>query len=81
MVFSNTDTGAEVWRTADGTHWYPVARDGWGDRNNFYADYWDKAAVVFNNHLYIGKANWANGGKVWQFAYQKVFLPLVLRNR
>ncbi|MBC7228114.1 MAG: SMP-30/gluconolactonase/LRE family protein [Thermoflexales bacterium] len=80
-VFSNPATGTEVWRTADGTHWQPVARDGWGDRNNIIADYFDKGATVFNNRLYIGAGNQANGGEVWRFAYQKVFLPLVLRNR
>ncbi len=81
VVFNNPATGAEVWRTADGTNWHPVARDGWGDRNNMTADYFDKGAAVFNDRLYIGTANMANGGEIWLLAYQKVFLPLVLRNR
>ncbi len=46
--FINLATGADVWRTADGTNWQQVARDGWGDRNNITADYFDKGAAVFN---------------------------------
>jgi hypothetical protein len=80
VVFSNLSTGAEVWRTADGMNWQQVASGGWGDRNNGFADYGDKGATVFNNRLYIGTMNQANGGEVWRLAYT-VYLPLVLRNR
>jgi DNA-binding beta-propeller fold protein YncE len=66
LVFSNGDTGAEVWRTADGSTWEQVATGGWGDSNNSYSDYYDKAATVFNDRLYIGTFNDTNGGEVWK---------------
>ena len=80
LVFSNLVTGAEVWRTDDGVHWEKISDAGWGDINNGYADYFDKGATVFNNRLFIGTANWANGGEVWLFLHNRLFLPLVLRN-
>jgi PKD repeat protein len=66
LVFSNPVTGAEVWRTSDGMTWEQVGDAGWGDSNNGLADYYDKGATVFNNRLYIGTTNWANGGEVWK---------------
>lgn len=81
LVFSNLVTGAEVWRSADGTTWEKVADAGWGDSNNYFADYFDKGATIFTNRLYIGTSNWANGGEVWLFLHNRVYLPLVLRNR
>jgi len=80
LVFSNLVTGAEVWRTSDGMTWEQVSDAGWGDSNNGVADYFDKGAAIFNNRLYIGTANWANGGEVWLFLHKRVYLPLVLRN-
>ena len=78
-VASNYTTGVEVWRTADGTTWEQVGFAGLGDSNNS-APYWDNSAAVFNNRLYIGTTNWANGGEVWLYLHRQVFLPLVLRN-
>jgi len=66
LVFSNLVTGAEVWRTSDGVTWEQVGDAGWGDSNNGYADYFDKGAAIFNNRLFIGTSNWANGGEVWK---------------
>jgi hypothetical protein len=81
LVFGNLVTGAEVWRTSDGMTWEQVGDAGWGDSNNGYADYFDKGAAIFNNRLYIGTSNWANGGEVWLFLHNRLYLPLVLRNR
>jgi hypothetical protein len=78
LVFSNLVTGAEVWRTSDGTNWQQVGDAGWGDSNNAYADYFDKGATVFNNSLFIGTSNSANGGEVWQMVNQ-IYLPLIMR--
>jgi len=66
LVFSNLVTGAEVWRTSDGMTWEQVGDAGWGDSNNGFADYFDKGAAIFNNRLYIGTTNSANGGEVWK---------------
>jgi len=69
----------EVWRTTDGANWEQVGPDGIGDSIN-YSPYWDNSAAVFNDSLYIGTWNPANGGEVWLLLRQ-VYLPLVLRNR
>ena len=74
----NRTTGMEVWRTTDGTNWEQVGPDGLGDSNNT-SPYFDNSVAVFNDSLYIGTENRANGGEVWQLLHQ-VFLPLVLRN-
>jgi PKD repeat protein len=65
FVVANSTTGMEVWRTVDGTNWEQVGFAGFGDSNN-YASYWDNAVAVFNNYLYIGANNRANGGEVWR---------------
>lgn len=78
IVFSNYATGAEVWRT-DGLGWWRrILQGGWGDANNKNADYFDKAAVSFNNSLYIGAGNDVVGGQVWQMLRQ-LYLPLIMR--
>jgi len=77
VVFSNPDAGAEVWRTADGTTWEPDVAGGWGDSNNGYAAYFGKGGVVFNNQLFFGTMNVANGGEVWR-AVVDIVTPLAL---
>jgi hypothetical protein len=79
LVFSNMATGAEVWKSADGLAWLPVMQGGWGDAGNGFADYFDKAAVIFRDSVYIGTQNMATGGQVWQML-REIFLPLVVRN-
>ena len=79
LVFSNVDTGAEVWQTGDGVSWRQISAGGWGDSNNGFADYFDKGAVVFNQALYIGTVNNVDGGEIWQRLHQ-LYLPLVLKN-
>jgi PKD repeat protein len=65
FVVGNPTTGMEVWRTVAGTNWEQVGFAGFGDSNN-YASYWDNSVAVFNNRLFIGTANSANGGEVWR---------------
>ncbi len=64
-VTYNYMTGLEVWRTADGTTWEQVGFAGLGDSNNSWT-YWDNAIAAFDNRLFIGTTNWANGGEVWK---------------
>jgi hypothetical protein len=73
----NRTTGMEIWRSADGTQWTQANIDGFGDSNN-WAPYWDNSATVFNDTLFIGTWNNANGGEVWQLLNQ-LYLPVVLR--
>ena len=75
----NRTTGMEVWRTTNGTNWEQVGPDGLGDSNN-YSPYWDNSVTVFNESLYVGTWNPANGGEVWCNKTYPIYLPLVLRN-
>ena len=60
----NNATGVETWRTVDGTTWSQANPSGFGDSNNT-GTLWSSATTVFNNNLYIGTANDANGGEIW----------------
>jgi sugar lactone lactonase YvrE len=73
----NDSTGVQIYRTSDGTNWEPVSLDGLGDSNNGYV--WTGAMVEHNNRLYIGTTNDANGGEVWLFLHNRVYLPLIRR--
>lgn len=63
--------GAELWRTADGIHWEPVTRNGFGNKYN-----WGIRTLVSTPHgLFVGTAN-PYGPKVavkrngqWQYVY------------
>lgn len=78
LVFSRPGIGAEVWQSKDGETWRQVVAGGWGDVNNGFADYFDKAAAVFNQSLYIGTGNNQDGGEIWQQLHW-VHLPLTVR--
>jgi hypothetical protein len=79
---TNPNTGMEVWRSDTGSSgdWDQIGFAGFGDSNNPYA-YYDNAMAVFNNRLFTGAWNWANGGEVWQLAAGgQVYLPIILKN-
>lgn len=78
VIFSNVATGAEVWWTADGESWQQIATGGWGDSNNGFADYFDKAADIFHESLYIGTLNNADGGEIWRRLHL-ANLPVIVR--
>ena len=78
-AYVSNPEGLEVWRTADGTQWEQVGFAGFGDSNNAFGNL-DNTTAVFNNRLFIGTSNGANGGEVWLFLHNRLFLPLVLRN-
>jgi hypothetical protein len=75
---SNQREGLQVWRTSDGANWQQIGFAGFGDSNNGY-QYFDNPAAIFNNKLYFGTINNANGGEVWQFLDKWLFLPLIIR--
>lgn len=78
-VLGNSAKGMEVWQTADGVNWVPIATGGFGDANNNGA-YWSNSLVAFNNYLYIGTDNSGNGAEVWQYSTQlSVYIPMVKR--
>ncbi len=81
-VTTNLETGLEVWRSDTGasSDWEQVGFAGLGDSNNIYP-YWDHGVTVFNNRLYIGTLNSANGGEVWKRTVTADFVaaPTVIR--
>jgi len=80
LMAQNSTTGMEVWYTANGTNWEQVGLAGFGDSNNEYPE-WSGTTTVFNESIYIGVANYANGGEIWeQIPQWSIYLPLVLRN-
>lgn len=79
-VAGNATTGLEVWRSADALTWEQINLDGFGDSNN-RTTVWSVGTGSWNNRLYLGTWNTANGGEVWLYLPNRVHLPLVLRNR
>lgn len=84
VVFSQPEgitAGAEVWRSADGVTWEPIATGGWGDGDNRQAAYFNKAAAQFRNDLYIGTVNETDGGQVWATLNKtrQLYLPVATR--
>jgi len=58
----NAATGAQLWRSNNGTTWNPVMTDGFGDINNDKLE----SLFVFDGTLYAGLNNAFTGLEVWQ---------------
>jgi len=79
LVSQNDTTGLEVWRTSNGVNWEQVGFSGLGDNNN-HLSYFDNAATVFQDKLYIATNNDVSGGEVWQLTLQNlIYLPLLIK--
>ncbi len=60
---SNVDSGAQLFRSSNGSSWSPVTTNGFGNASNI-----DIASMaVFNNRLYAGTRNVATGCEVWEY--------------
>jgi len=79
LVAGNASTGAEVWRTSEGTNWEQVDSAGFGDSNN-RQPYWGNSIGVFQDRLFVGVSNGANGGEIWTYTGFPVYLPFMLQN-
>jgi hypothetical protein len=55
-------TGAQVWRSANGTDWTQVSEDGFGDADNYQTG----GAAVFQGYLYVGTLNDVTGAQLWR---------------
>jgi streptogramin lyase len=76
-ITRNSTSGLQVWRSDDGQDWLPIDTVGLGDSNNSRPN-WDNSTAVFEDALYIGTVNWANGGEIWQLL-KSTYIPLVVR--
>ena len=56
----NDVTGAQLWRSNNGTTWVPVVTNGFGDVNNFKLE----SLSVFEDALYAGTDNSVTGMEV-----------------
>jgi hypothetical protein len=57
----DTQNGAQLYRTQDGTNWTPAITPGFGDPNNQEVD----LVFVYQNRLYVGVKNAVMGIEVW----------------
>ena len=66
VILGSLQNGVEVWHChlCNGD-WTQDASGGWGDANNLLASYFNKGAAAFGGRLFIGTANWGNGGEIW----------------
>ncbi|MEW6408046.1 MAG: SdrD B-like domain-containing protein [Patescibacteria group bacterium] len=55
-------TGAEIWRSSNGTSWTKIVDTGFTDPNNTKI----VSLEIYNNYLYAGTRNQATGGEVWR---------------
>ncbi len=60
----NTSSGAQLWRTSNGTTWQKVLTPAFGDMNNQQVE----MVSVFGNQLYISLQNEATGVEIWRSA-------------
>jgi hypothetical protein len=77
-IAGNSATGIEAWRSMDGTNWEQVSIDGLGDSGNQTA--LDRAVAVFGSSLYVGTVNSYQGGEVWLYLHERVYLSLAVRS-
>jgi hypothetical protein len=61
-VEATPGTGAQVWRSANGTDWTQVSEDGFGDIDNYQTG----ASVVFRGQLYVTTRNDVTGAQLWR---------------
>lgn len=78
LLAGNGLTGLQAWRTADGTSWENVGRDGLTSPTNLSV-YWDNTLAVFENHFYAGTFGLARQGEVVRYVPGAAFLPVVQR--
>ncbi|HEX5840756.1 MAG TPA: hypothetical protein VFY26_23160 [Anaerolineales bacterium] len=55
-------TGAQVWRSANGTDWTQVGEDGFGDVDNYQTG----GSAEFRGHLYVATLNDVTGAQLWR---------------
>ena len=66
LTAQNDVLGMQVWLTADGETWQQIGLAGFGDSNNGWSES-GGGMDIFNDQLYIGVINFANGGELWRY--------------
>ena len=78
-VTRNYRDGAMVWSSVNGSQWRQVNPDGWGDNNIPHTGDGNNAIAVYDNDMYVGTMNTANGAEIWVYTTYQVFIPFVSR--
>ena len=60
-VEATAGTGAQVWRSSNGTTWTLVSDNGFGDTDNFQTG----SSVVYRSQLYVTTRNDVTGAQLW----------------
>jgi len=61
-VEATAGTGAQVWRSSNGTTWTLVSDNGFGDTNNYQTG----SSVVYRGQLYMTTRNDVTGSQLWR---------------
>jgi len=61
-VEATLGTGAQVWRSSNGTKWTLVSGNGFGNPNNFQTG----SSVVYRGQLYVTTRNDVTGAQLWR---------------
>ena len=77
-IWNWNEEGMTVWRTKDGQNWQQIGFDGLGDVNND-GTAGDNTSAIYNDRLYIGTHNRENGGEIWVYLDNFIYLPIILR--
>jgi hypothetical protein len=74
LTLNNGLTGDNIFISSDGTNWRAIARDGWGDNQITYGNYYDEGAAFFRGMFFVISGN---KSRVWMIPH-KVTLPNAL---
>ena len=74
---NESGTGAQLWWLNSSGEWTVITYDGFGDSNNLY-DYLDNGTTVFESSIYVGTLNEEDGGEIWSYLSNRLFLPMVV---
>jgi hypothetical protein len=62
-LYALTHAGADIFKTPDGVHWFPVTLNGMGNPENYG---WRTMESAPDGYLYVGSANPNQGLEVWR---------------
>jgi tripartite motif-containing protein 71 len=78
-IVGNSDTGLEVWQTANGLTWSQIGFAGLGDSNSYSV--FDQTMVVYKDRFFFGTNSNYIGAKVWRLITDLVYLPMVRQSK
>jgi hypothetical protein len=72
-VEATAGTGAQVWRSSNGTNWTLVSANGFGDPDNFQTG----SSVVYRGQLYVTTRNDVTGTQLWRSSNGTTWVQMV----